>query len=243
MAILFAVIAVFVVVLLVVNTYLHGYEECSDYWQEAYYSFAILGAAGTMLAVIVALKKESLKRLLYSPDFKVELASTYVKPHYSPNNTGTIEKYSMSLLLKNDGTTSAKNCKVEILSVQYNKNRTGKKFNQLALQLGSAKAIELQNDMLPRDTQTEMLLFEVLNPTAIAKPQSSNSANKKDAQIDFCGFMLDYSDSLRGKYKLLLRLSCNENDSFDFNIEVDWAGGWTDDIEEIKDKINTIVEK
>ena len=142
-----------------------------------------------------------------------------------------IEKYSFSGRVSNKGTIDAMDCKVEIVSVEYNKNR---KLNKLKrIKPINQTIIQLSNSTIAKGDFSEFVMFEVDNPTAIATPTNSGI---DAARISFSGIELKKEDTLMGIYVIRYRISYEHGVSETYKATIDWAGEWSDDHEEMVDK-------
>lgn len=103
------------VILLVCFSIRNGASEMSELWIIIEKSFIILGAIGTLLAVIVALEKEEFNRILYSPDFVVSSTSIAPSRILNPNNPKLVQKYVQSVRIENVGPVDAVGCQMELI--------------------------------------------------------------------------------------------------------------------------------
>ena len=108
---------------LVIASFVKGFAAQQDYWHIAYYSFAILGSVGTVLAVIVALEKETFNQILYSPEFEVSSPTLSPRIERSASDSSFVKSYSQYLRIENIGAADAKGCKLELIHLSFDKNK------------------------------------------------------------------------------------------------------------------------
>lgn len=226
------------VIVLFIKSVLFGFDKVKDSWSVLNSSFAIFSATGTLLAVIVALFKEGISSLLFSPDFKAEVAQPTLCVQKSQNNNSLIEKYYTRIRVYNSGTLDAKNCRIDITSIEYDKNRKANKKKKI--NPSSQAPLSLNNNLISKGDYIEIPVFEVSNPSAAATPGTIPRLEK--ATIQFSGLELSEENSYCGLYIVRYRLSCDSGFSESFEMRVDWAGEWSDDLNEMADKFEVSIE-
>lgn len=237
-ALLFA-LGITSIIVLVVLSATNGFDSVNCWWMVLYYSFAVIGAIGTFLAVYVALNKEQLTRLLYSPEFHFDKATGNPQPIYSKNNQ-IIEKYSQYLTISNKSDAEAVDCVIEVVQVLCDKNHK-QKFKVIPI-LGQnpVKLNREQDGLISKQAPIDFLLFEVNNPNADTQPEVTASS---PASIQFSGFSIDSSYLSMGRYRIEYRLRCKDGYTTHFKVEVDWIGEWTEDKNEMLEKFETKIIK
>ena len=226
------------VIVLFIKSVSCGFDSVKDSWSVLNSSFAIFSATGTLLAVIVALFKEGISSLLFSPDFKIEVAQPTICVQKSQNNNSLIEKYFTKIRVYNSGTLDAKNCRIDITSIEYDKNRKANKKKKI--NPSSQIPLSLNNNLISKGDYIEIPVFEVCNPSAAATPGDHQGIEK--ATIHFSGLELSKENSYCGLYIVRYRLSCDSGFSESFEISVDWAGEWSDDLDEMADKFEVSIK-
>ena len=237
---LFGLLGFLSVVLLIALSFREGYDAFQDYWNMAYYTFAIMGSIGTVLAVIVALEKETFNQILYSPEFEVSSSSRSPKVTMSSTDTKVVQKYSQYLRITNIGAADAKGCKIELVRLSFDKNKHHK-FKEISPLEQSAMTCGSGDGLITKQNPYEFLLFEVVNPGVESNPNPNNQ-DVRTASIVFNGITLLPRHASMGQYILEYRLSCEGDVSKSFTVEVDWGGEWSDDVDEMIDKFETRVK-
>ena len=227
------------VIILLVYTFLKGIDEMASYWQIATNSFIIVGAIGTLLAVIVALEKEVFTKILHSPDFSVSATTVTPQSIMSPNNSLLKQKYSQHLTIVNEGESDAFDCKVDLVSIYFDKNKKGK-FKPINPIAQTTQPCGNTQNIISKKSSCEFVLFEVDNPGADSNPEDHHDV--QTASIRFNGITLQPKHASMGQYKIEYRVSCSEGISKNFIVEVNWEGEWSDDKEEMVEKFCTKVK-
>lgn len=199
-----------------------------------YYFFQILGGIGTCLAVVVALFKDSIKNLLWHPDFSFKLVDdgiTEVIDH--DMQMPTTDLYQCVLEINNKGNDSAVRCDVVVDSVKY--AIAGSEVFDTIHKLDGTRKLDwgADNIVIPEGKSKTISLFNIERSTST--PQEEGVSQQQETYmiklngptvesqyckagtliIDYC---LNYSD---GKYKC-------------FSVKVTGDGQWRSRKEELK---------
>ncbi len=232
-----AILGIIATIVLVIFT-IFSDKDLSVYWGLLKDSFSILGPIGTLLAVIVALNKEELNRVLYAPEFVFSPTTITPKAVLSPNDPKTIQKYAQYIKVENIGVGDAQGCHIDLVSLKYDKNRHSK-YKVISPVEQQSVFCGLSDSIITKTQPYEFLLFEVDNPGAESNP---GNQGVQPAAIRFNGFTLALKHSSMGQYQLQYRLSTKDGISHTFIVEVDWAGEWSDDQEDMVEKFVTKVK-
>ena len=234
---IFFFLGVVSIIILIIVSITNGFDTVNNWWQVLYYSFAVIGSIGTFLAVYVALNKEKLSRILYSPELHFEKATGFPQPVFYKNSQ-IVEKYVQSLTISNKGEAVATDCEIDVVRVSCDKSHK-QKFKEIPI---SGPCVILLNDfgkgIISKRSSVELPLFEVNNPNADSQPGDISAI---PASIQFSGFTIGPSFSSMGRYRIEYRLRCKDGFMSEFAIEVDWIGEWSDDKDEMVEKFETKV--
>ena len=216
-------------------------KEQSEYdsWQLACYFFNIIGAIGTLLAVIVALAKEAIMKWLYSPDLKVCLIDNGITEVIT-NETQRVPEansYECYIHVENNGSLAALGCKAYISGIKYGKSRSAlrsiKNLNNKRMRWMAPEV-----DM-PVSIPSKIKLFEIINPNSVGTPQPGTDNQK--SQITFNGCELKKDQSEKGYWEIDYFISCKNGEVSKFVAIIDWNGEFksraTDMVDILKVKI------
>lgn len=169
-------------------------------WLLANYLFNILGAIGTLLAVIVALAKEAIMKWLYSPDLQVDLVDDGISEVISNEEQRVPEasSYECYISVENIGSLAAFGCKAYISDIKYGKlkNKTKTINTQKNKQMSWLSA---EVDM-PVGIPSKIQLFNIINPNNLGTPQTSD--NNQKSLINFNGCDLNDSQLHSGYWEI-----------------------------------------
>ncbi len=213
-----------------------------DFWQLSYYLFQIIGAIGTLLAVIVALAKEAIMKWLYSPDLKVSLVGNGITEVISNDNQRVPEADSFEcyVTIENTGSLAALGCKAYISDIRYGKSRSNLKTIR-PLKKWQMRWMSPEVDM-PVGIPNKVKLFGIINPNSVGTPQSGTDNQK--SQITFNGCELKSSQSEKGLWEIDYFITCKNGDVSKFAISIEWNGEFKSRVSDMMDVlIVQIVEK
>lgn len=198
-----------------------------------YYSFGILGAIGTCMAVIIALFSDEIKKWLYNPNVSINLKDIHgIEEKVDlEQQTPIADSYSCVIEITNDGYVNAEQSKVRIIDVQYGKSRD--RLKSIKNWMG-AKSIG-KSFNLSIDYPYEMRLITIKNPESYGTP----SDTKTDDQplISFFGINLDDKNRTKGIWKLDYCYVSQNGGSQKFSLVVEWDGIMTSRKTEMLDHI------
>lgn len=220
------------------NTHLEK-QSTYDPWQIAYYLFEIIGALGTLMAVIVALAKEAIMKWLYSPVLKASLVDEGITENINNENQRVPEAntFECYVNIENHGSLAALGCKAFISDVKFGKSKANLKTLK-NLKNKQLKWTSIEVDM-PIGIPSKIKLFEIVNPGNIGTPQTD--VNEQKSRISFNGCELKASCSEKGIWIIEYFISCKNGEASKFIVTIDWNGEFksraTDMVEVLKVQI------
>ena len=214
----------------------YGNDETTDPWQACYYVFTIIGSIGTLSAVIVALYKEELMRWINRPDLDFD----FIGNKLTVNNESMVgqapDSYDCSINISNQGTTTALGCRMFVQSIKYNKNRNKDRLKPLTTVQNKKQLIWTSGSVdIPVDIPSEILLFQILNPNQIGTPQGGNT--NFSPKIVFNGYQLGNDKSGKGLWEIEYYITMRSGNTSKFILTIDWDGTWSDNEEDMLDKV------
>ena len=212
-----------------------------DSWQLAYYFFSIIGAIGTLLAVIVALAKEAIMKWLYSPDLKVSLIDDGITEVITNENQRVPEAnaFECHVSIENNGSLAALGCKAFISELKHGKSRTNLRTVK-NLKNKQLRWISAEVDM-PVGVPNKIKLFEIVNPNSIGTPQAGT--NDQKSQITFNGCELKNSLSEKGVWEIDYFISCKNGDVSRFVATIEWNGEFKSRATDMMDILKVQIEE
>lgn len=220
----------------------HGSAELTDPWQACYYVFTIIGSIGTMTAVVVALYKEELMRWINSPDLEFSLNGSGLVGNNDSQVGVAPDYYECSIRITNKGTMIATGCKVFVHSLKYNKNSNrdrlkadNKVQNKKQLTWSSG------NVDIPVDIPSDIMLFQIMNPNQLGTPQSGNV--NQNPKIVLNGYQLNKDKAEKGLWEIEYYITMKSGNVSKFLLNVDWDGTWSDNEEDMLDKVKIELKK
>ena len=216
-------------------------SDSYDAWLLAYYFFAIIGSIGTILAVVVALFKESIMKWLYKPRLIVTPVDNGLM-EILDENTRVPEavSYQCHVSIENIGSLVAMGCRVFISDIKYSK--TANKRDCKTIKNAKNKQLYwISNEVdLPVGIANKIKLFDIVNPGSVGTPQSDNL---HPPIIKFNGCTLPVKQSQKGCWEIDYYISCKNGDVMKFYTIIEWNGEFksraTDMSEILKIQIET----
>jgi len=197
-------------------------QEKYDVWLISYYVFHIIGAVGTVLAVIVALSKESIMKWLYAPALKVSPLDEIITEVFPNVNQRVPEASSFEYYVKieNNGSLVAFGCKTNISDIKYGKSKS----NVKSIKNANNKQLKWTSSGvdIPVNIPTQIKLFEITNPNCIGTP-SANNDNQKPI-IRFNGCELKKHQLEKGVWIIEYYISCKNGEPKSFIATIEWNG-------------------
>lgn len=193
-----------------------------DSWQIAYYFFGIIGAIGTVLAVIVALAKESIMRWLYSPNLNVELVDNGITEiiNLESSDVPISSSFECYVSVENNGRLAAIGCKAFINDIKHGKTTSNIKTIKNARKK-QIHWLAAEVDM-PVGIPNKLKLFEIVNPNSVGTPQPGN--NNIAPKILFNGCDLTDNYVKKGYWEVAYFITCKNGEVSKFNLSVEWNG-------------------
>lgn len=235
-------IVAIVVLLFTTPKLAHGNTETTDPWQACYYVFTIIGSIGTLAAVVVALYKEELMRWLNSPDLEYALIEGGLVANNDSQVGAVPDNYECSVRISNKGTTIATGCKAYVHSLKFNKNRNHERLKpDNKVQNKKQLMWTSSNVDIPVDIPSDIMLFQILNPNKIGTPQSGNA--NQNPKIELNGYQLTKDKSEKGLWEIEYYITMKSGNVSKFLLTVDWDGSWSDNEEDMLDKVKIELKK
>lgn len=227
------ILGIVFLLILLCSTSEYEYHQTTDPWLTAYYCFSIFGSIGTLMAVIIALFKDPILKFIYSPEFKCELIDDGITEVKANSTDITPDAYECSIRITNNGSIAALGCKLFLNNIKFNKN--SKKNNIKYISIGGSKQLTWasSNVDIPINIPNYIVLFTIQNPNKLGTPQDNQKTIRPRININGCS--LDDSQSHQGYYVADYYLSCNNGNSSNFQLTINWDGTWQDSKDNIKD--------
>ena len=195
-------------------------NESYDPWLIAHYLFSIFGAVGTILAVIVALAKESIFQWLYKPRFTVSLEEDGISEIIRQDQKiPEATSYCCYVSIENNGSLAAKGCRVNISEI---KDLSNKKPKLIKSAIRKPLYWTSQYVDIPVGIPTRLKLFEIKNPNSVGTPNTTNATIKP--KINFNGCTLNDSYRQKGKWSIDYFISYTNGNAFKFSVLIEWNG-------------------
>lgn len=196
--------------------------EAYDPWEISGHFFEIIGAVGTILAVIVALSKESIMKWLYAPALKTSLVDDGITENIPNENQRVPEASTFECYIRidNSGSLAALGCRMYISDIKFGRLRSNVKSvkNLSNRQLKwSAPNVDI-----PVGIPSKVRLFEIVNPNSIGTPSSDTVG--KNPTIVFNGCELKKNQSEKGVWVIEYYISSRNGDAKTFTATVEWNG-------------------
>ena len=220
----------------------HGNSEITDPWQASYYVFTIIGSIGTLAAVIVALYKEELMRWINSPDLEFSLIGNGLVANNESQVGVAPDSYECIIRIMNKGTSIATGCKAFVQTLKHNKNGNRDRLkSDNKVQNKKQLMWTSPNVDLPVDLPCDLLLFQILNPNQIGTPQVANATQKP--RIVLNGYQLVKEKSEKGLWEIEYYITMRSGNVSKFLLTVDWDGSWSNNEEDMLDKVKIELKK
>ena len=236
-AICFFLAAIVTIIVLLIKTNNDTYSDVSDYWQMAYYLFSILGGVGALLAVIVALFKDSILGWMNRPD--LEINTNGVKFTRNQNNT-LIDEYTSDVVIKNRGLAGAFVCQLVIVAFKYNEDRKKEMLHDISRFSEKTVKVDGKDSFTISNKPVSIRIIQLSNPQINGTPEGGN---------DSCPILniLDLKESAdlfkRGMYEIEYEIRSDKEVLSSFSIFVDWVGDWSDDPQKMIDDKKLEIKK
>lgn len=193
-----------------------------DPWQISYYVFQIIGALGTVAAVIVALFKEAIMKWLYSPSLKVSLIDDGISENI-PNETQRVPEataFECFVQIENVGSLASLGCKINISDIKFGKTKS----NIKSIKTTNTKQLRWSSPAvdIPIGIPSKITLFEIINPDSIGTP--SSTPNSQKALISFNGCELKKHHAEKGVWIIEYFISSKNGEAKLFEATVEWNG-------------------
>lgn len=195
-------------------------QDFYDPWDIAVKLFQIIGAIGTVLAVVVALTKEAIMKWLYSPSLRTSLIDNGITENI-PENQRVPEANSFDCFatIDNNGSLAALGCKVYVSDIKYGKSKT----NIKSVKNSGGKQLRWTSQMvdIPIGIPSKIKLFEIVNPNSVGTPGKEATTNPK---ISFNGLELKNHYLEKGYWSIEYYISCKNGNASMFVLNVEWTG-------------------
>ena len=216
-------------------------EATYDPWLISYYVFQIIGAIGTVMAVIVALSKEAIMKWLYSPSLRIVLVDNGISEIFPNENQRVPEASSFECYVnvENIGSIAAFGCKVHISDAKYGKSKQNAKSIK-----SSYKQLfwTSQNVDIPIGIPSKIRLFEIINPNSVGTPTSSSEQNTKKPSINFNGCNLKKHQTEKGVWIFEYYISCKNGEAKKFKATIEWNGEFKSRDRDMADVLTVTIE-
>jgi len=215
-------------------------------WEVIYYIATVLAAFGTVGAVVVALFKEKIMRLLNHPDIVLTMKDEkcFAEDIDSEQQNPSSSQYRGLLKVDNKGNVPATGCEVFIEKVQYAKSRD-KKLKDIT---DTGQKSKLMWDSpkvdVPVNIPKQILLFKIDKPNAYGTPSEAGAPQNTPCHLQLNGIKLKDNCSEKGIWEVTYYINNNEIGHLRFKLSIDWNGEWktrkTEMIDVLKVKFETL---
>lgn len=203
-----------------------------DPWLISYYLFQIIGAIGTVMAVVVALSKEAIMKWLYSPSLEISLVDNGVTENIPETlKVPVATSFECLACVDNKGSLAALGCRVYVSDIKHGKSKANvksiKNFKSKQL-MWTSSGVDV-----PIGIPSKIKLFEIINPNSIGTPGENTTESPR---ILFNGLELKNYQSEKGCWIIEYYISCRNGKVSKFSLIVEWNGEFksrTTDMEEV----------
>lgn len=202
---------------------------------------SILGAAATILATLVALFKEDIKRLYEFAALKIQYKNNDIiseileqETHESSNQNLAAKKYELIILVENIGKLAAKSCQIylEHLTLKNSSYPTPKEFPTTGKPIQWIGKTE-PSTIIPSTAKIYVSLIEILSPQAAPITSEDNFAHPAKPQIKIAG--IDIAPQYQqGDYNCIFMIYSENARPMEFKLSVTWNGKWEQRLTEMK---------
>lgn len=228
---------------------LHPVISNRDITMNDYYTrlISVIGAVATILATLVALFKEDIKRLYeyasLEVDFKhkdyiTEILETETSGSSSNGNSNlTAKKYELIIYVNNKGKLAARSCQIylEHLSVKNSSYPQPKEFQTTGKPLQWIGKTD-HNIIIPSTAKTFVSIVEILSPQSeIVAAETTNKSQLKP-QIKIAGLDIA-TQNLNAVYFCTFMIYSENAAPVEFKLELNWNGKWEHRLTEMKNCI------
>lgn len=214
-------------------------QDYYDPWDITNKLFQIIGAIGTVLAVIVALTKEAIMKWLYSPSLSTSLIDGGITENISENQrVPEANSFECLASIDNKGSIAALGCKVYVSDVKYGKS----KINIKSIKNSGGKQLRWTSLMvdIPIGIPSKIRLFEIVNPNSVGTPGKEVAVNPK---ISFNGLELRNHYLEKGYWEIEYYISCKNGNAFKFVLYVEWTGEFKSRATDMADVLKVQIEE
>ena len=214
-------------------------EATYDPWLISNYVFQIIGAIGTIMAVIVALSKEAIMKWLYSPSLRIDLVDNGISENIPNENQRVPEASSFECYvnIENVGSIAAFGCKVHISDVKHGKSKQNAKSIK-----SSYKQLywTSQNVDIPIGIPSKIRLFEIINPNSVGTPSSEQNIKKPSINFNGCNFKKHQTE--KGVWIFEYYISCKNGEVKKFKATIEWNGEFKSRATDMADILTVTIE-
>ncbi|WP_165042610.1 hypothetical protein [Dysgonomonas sp. ZJ709] len=203
----------------------------------------LLGATGTITAVIVALFLDDIKSLFKKVKFQVQLINEEISEEIGKGQGSTKKavRYFHSIEIINNGNINADNCQLYLENLTF-KNDSLKHPIKLLTKNSPIKWEQVDKDevYIPRSGKKIMEIFYISPPQITGTPEQSG--DPIPAKLSLIGADIEH-EYLGGKWIADLCIYSSNCQPFKFKVEIDWNGEWHDRQKEMNNMIKVNINK
>ena len=236
--ILWSLVALFIGISLgfwIYRAFFAGIDQGLLLW--SYYFFQIMGGIGTCLAVVVALFKDSIRKMIWHPKFKFELQDGGIIEVINHQETNpTADMFKGILRITNDGNDSARRCKISVEKIEFAPpNNT--EYDVIHDIEGNRK-IDLGTDSgnIPTKKYLELDLYKIIKATGNPQNGENDHHNVEDEKylIEIAGPQVEDKYRKAGKLRISYCLTYDDDSFRNFILYIEGNGLWKGRKEELK---------
>lgn len=204
----------------------------------------ILVAITSVLAIVVALFKESILKVLNHPQLEVQLLEDGIVENIDREQQNPkTESYQCLLEVNNKGNIVAESTEIVVEEVKFSK----RSFTELQSLRGLRGKKKLywnpSNVDLPPYIPKEIELFNIACPNNYGTPNVPSSESIDKLKIKFNGLDLKLRESKKGFWQIKYYINFKNGSSVRFILKVEWDGTWKNRKTEMKDVLKVNLEK
>jgi hypothetical protein len=228
---------------------LHPVVSNKEISMNDYYTriISLVGAAATILATLVALFKEDIKKLyeyaslgvgFKHKDFITEILETETSENSSNGNSNlAAKKYELVINVNNKGKLAARSCQIylEHLSLKNSNYPQPKEFPTTGKPLQWIGKTDL-NIIIPSTAKSYVSILEILSPESEIMTSETLSNSEPKPQIRIAGLDIP-TQNLNAVYYCTFVIYSENAKPLELKLEINWNGKWEQRLAEMKNCI------
>ena len=179
----------------------------------------------TFFAILVALFKESILRLINHPNCKLELLEDgIVEIIDREQSTPQADSYECKLQVHNAGNETANGCEIYVSEILYSQKR-GQDTRPIRDIQGKKKLFWDSAFLdIPPKISKDIRLFKISSPNNYGTPEGQRKSEK--LRIEFNGVQIPLNNAQKGYWEVKYYMNCKNGASQYFTVQIEWDGSW-----------------